>query len=108
MLSTIEQSMALNIAPHIIFHLMGANSMLHFLADAFNYNSMARPNISSILRGLQTVFAKYKRLKLFSNKDSFIIPGKQKIQPKESKTLHFSQSPLLRQQVEWNVRQVGD
>ena len=87
---------------------MGANSMLHFLADAFNYNSMARPNISLILRGLQTMFAKYERLKLFSKKDSFIIPGKQKIQPQESKTLHFSQNPLLRQQVEWNVRQVSD
>ena len=85
---------------------MGANSMLHFLADAFNYNSMARPNISLILRGLQTMFAKYERLKLFSKKDSFIIPGKQKIQPEESKTLLFSQNPLLRQQVEWNVRQV--
>ena len=85
---------------------MGANSMLHFLADAFNYNLMARPNISSILRGLKTIFVKYERLKLFSNKDSFIIPGKQKIQTQESKTLLFSQNPLLRQQVEWNVRQV--
>ena len=91
-----------------LYLIMGANSMLHFLADAFNYNSMARPNISSILRGLQTVFAKYERLKVFSNKDSIIVPGKQKIQPQESKTLLFSQNPLLRQQVEWNVRQVGD
>ena len=94
--------MVLQIGPHILFHLMGANSALHFLSDAFLYNTMARPNISSVSRGLHTVLSKAK---LISNKESYIFPGRPRIYQKPL-VEEYKQNPLLRQQVEWNVRQV--
>ena len=90
--------MALQIGPHIVFHLMGANSMLHFLSDAFQYKVMNRPNILSISRSIKTVLSKAKTV---STLESFIFPGRPQL-----RTQIVAQNPLLRQQVEWNVRQV--
>ena len=101
----IKQAMLIKQEPSIVKTLKSANARLHFLESCFFYNPQERPAATFITRGLQQCVMEIQRESRTqrSQISSFIFPGRRITNSARMRQF----DPLIRQQIEWNVRNVS-
>ena len=89
--------------PSLLANLERANPKLRFLSDCFNYTPLERPSTTFVLRGLHQFMAEVRRDRKTGSgpNTSFIFPGRRIMSGSHNRR----SDPLVRQQVDWNVRQ---
>ena len=99
----LQRAMEKRMKPCLVETLDNANPQLRFISDCFAYNPGDRPSVTLLLKNLQSFHddtlngAKASAASVLS----FIFPNKRIA----SGLPRSKADPLLRQQVEWNVRQ---
>ncbi|XP_059087881.1 uncharacterized protein LOC131884201 isoform X2 [Tigriopus californicus] len=99
----LDQAVALKLEPSIVMTVRSANPKLQFLTQCLQYNSVERPSATFITTGLQQCILEIQRDNRVSiaQASSFVFPGRRIIN--SARTRKFD--PLIRQQIEWNVKQ---
>ena len=99
----LQKAMEKRTKPCLLETLDTANPHLRFISDCFAYNPGDRPSVTLILKSLQEFYQDTLKLRKTSETSlmSFIFPNKRIA----SGFSRLNADPLLRQQVEWNVRQ---
>ena len=94
----LHKAMEKRLKPCLLATLDSANPQLKFLSDCFNYSELERPSASVILKELQSFMGEMAETRQHSG---HIFPSKRL----KSGVAVTRSDPLIRQQVEWNVRQ---
>ena len=97
----LEKAMEKRMKPCLVEILDKANPQLRFISDCFAYNPGDRPSVSLLLKSLQSFHEDTHRKASTASVLSFIFPNKRIA----SGLPRTKADPLLRQQVDWNVRQ---
>ena len=97
----LHKAMEKRMKPCLLATLDSANPQLRFLSDCFNYCQQDRPSASLILRELQSFLAQMEEAGQTGRQTSHILPSTRL----KSGAPAARSDPLIRQQVEWNVRQ---
>ena len=98
---TLQKAMEKRMKPCLVETLNEANPKLRFLSDCFAYIPSERPSVSLLLKSVQQFQEEISTFPKARNNSSLIFPNK-----RVSTSVPKARSdPLLRQQVEWNVKQ---
>ena len=95
----LKKAMGKRMKPCLLDNLEQANPKLRFLSDALSYTPSDRPSAIILLKSLQQFQTEVKESR--SSQNSIIYPSKRL----KTSVARTRTDPLLRQQVEWNVRQ---
>ena len=95
----LKKAMSKRMKPCLLDNLEQANQKLRFLSDALSYTPSDRPSAVILLKSLQQFQTEVKESR--SSQNSIIYPSKRL----KTSVARTRTDPLLRQQVEWNVRQ---
>ena len=100
------QAVSLKFEPSIIMTVRTANPRLQFLVDCLQYPEEERPPATLVSRGLQQCVLEIQRENRgpAAQVSSILFPG-MRVAINSSKKRLVCLDPLVKQQIEWNVKQ---
>lgn len=100
------KAVSLKFEPSIIMTVRTANPRLQFLVDCLQYPEEERPPATLVSRGLQQCFLEIQRENRgpAAQVSSILFPG-MRVAINSSKRRRQILDPLVKQQIEWNVKQ---
>ena len=99
--------MSLKFEPSIIMTVRTANPRLQFLVDCLQYPEEERPPVALVSRGLQQCVLEVQRENRgpAAQVSSILFPGMRVAINSSKKRRQILLDPLVKQQIEWNVKQ---
>ena len=101
------QAVSLKFEPSIIMTVRTANPRLQFLVDCLQYPEEERPPVALVSRGLQQCVLEVQRENRgpAAQVSSILFPGMRVAINSSKKRRQILLDPLVKQQIEWNVKQ---